>query len=450
MGNVNTATCASFFCLLTHKKMVALPASLAAWRADTPFPTRAGLVCLVAAVQAWWVWVAVAPPIRPAKVRFAAALPVLASCCTLWAAFDPHTEIVARALSAFSFTWLGIFKVLGLILGRGPLSPTATGRAWSPAQFAFILTLPVSPRYAGGAAGGRGAGGGSAGKAPTGGTVLHRVISRTRVSEAAAGGVRARARVAAGKAATLAVVVAALEHDRTTGGALPAALRPWCYLFGLYTFLGLTYDAIAAGAVALPFLRLDLSPHFDHPFLATSFADLWGRRWNLIAGHSLRFLIYEPIVEGRLVAAGAEWGDGGKGRRAAAGPPPPGRPSPARRAAALLAAFAASGAMHEVLLAILTPGLSRYTGWWMVFFTGWAGVLAAERRAGAAWAGAGLSPIPAWLAAPLTVSAGIAAGQAGFVTPAVGTGLADRVVASLRDAFACVGRVAARANMCFF
>jgi len=143
--------------------------------------------------------------------------------------------------------------------------------------------------------------------------------------------------------------------------------------------------------------------------------------------------VYDPIVEGRLFAAGSGKSKGAASRRGGATPPP--RPSPARRSAALVAAFAASGAMHEVLLAILTPGTSRYTGWWMVFFSGWAAVLAAERKAGAAWTRAGLPPLPAWVAAPLTVSAGIAAGHVGFVTPAVGTGLADRVVTSLRQAF---------------
>ena len=57
----------------------------------------------------------------------------------------------------------------------------------------------------------------------------------------------------------------------------------------------------------------------------------------------------------------------------------------------------------------------------------------------AAWAAAGWPPLPAWVAAPLTVSAGIAAAHVGFVTPAVGSGVADRLVARVRDAFAWVG-----------
>ena len=417
--------------------MAAHPTALAAWRDATPFPTRLGLVALIALLQAWWVWAFVAPTTRPRAARLVAALPVLATYCVLWAAFDAHTEVVSRLVTSLSFTGLGVFKVVGLCLGRGPLSPTATGRQWTFPQFAFILTLPVSPRYAGGAAGGGGGGAATAAKPTTRQTPPGRMHSRTRVGEAAPSGVVNRARVAAGKTATLATTVALLQYDWAAGGdGLPAAVRPWCYIFFLYAFLGLNFDAVAAVAVATPCLRLELSPQFDHPFLATSFADLWGRRWNLIVGHALRFLVYDPIVEGRAVAAGAE--EDGKGRRRATPTLLP-RPSPARQAAALVAAFAASGALHEVLLAILTPGTSRYTGWWMVFFSSWAAVLALERKAGAAWAAAGWPPLPAWVAAPLTVSAGIAAAHVGFVTPAVGSGVAGRLVARVRDAFAWVG-----------
>ncbi len=218
---------------------------------------------------------------RPLALRTAAALPVLLTSSLLWLAFDARTEVVARALTAFAFSWLGVFKIVGLLLGRGPLSPAATGRTWTLPQFAFILTLPVSPRYGVGPASAsatatRGGGGRTAPRP------LHRVPSRTRVGEAAPSGLATRLRVAAGKAATLATVVALLERDRSPHHApLPAALRPWCYLFGLYTFLGLTYDGIAAAAVAIPWLRLDLSPHFDHPFCSVSFADLcvvWPRQ----------------------------------------------------------------------------------------------------------------------------------------------------------------------------
>ena len=41
-----------------------------------------------------------------------------------------------------------------------------------------------------------------------------------------------------------------------------------------------------------------LQPHFDSPYLATSLRDFWGRRWNLTAANTLRFLVYEPILQG--------------------------------------------------------------------------------------------------------------------------------------------------------
>ena len=43
-----------------------------------------------------------------------------------------------------------------------------------------------------------------------------------------------------------------------------------------------------------------LARHFDLPFLATSFGDFWGARWNLVAGASLRDTVYAPITEGRF------------------------------------------------------------------------------------------------------------------------------------------------------
>ena len=53
----------------------------------------------------------------------------------------------------------------------------------------------------------------------------------------------------------------------------------------------------APAALAGSLLGLDISPHFDNPFAAKSFAELWNKRWNLTVGNALRFLIYDPINE---------------------------------------------------------------------------------------------------------------------------------------------------------
>ena len=47
-------------------------------------------------------------------------------------------------------------------------------------------------------------------------------------------------------------------------------------------------------------LGLRTAPDFDRPFLSGSLRDFWSRRWNLNTGYSLRFLVYDPVVEGAV------------------------------------------------------------------------------------------------------------------------------------------------------
>jgi hypothetical protein len=67
---------------------------------------------------------------------------------------------------------------------------------------------------------------------------------------------------------------------------------------GVYSLLGSLMDGLAAPATAGGLL---LAPHFDRPFVASSFSDLWGKRWNLVAGTTLRNLFYDPIIEGEAL-----------------------------------------------------------------------------------------------------------------------------------------------------
>lgn len=41
-----------------------------------------------------------------------------------------------------------------------------------------------------------------------------------------------------------------------------------------------------------------MPPSSRIPPQATSFADLWGRRWNLTVSEVLRPAVYEPVVQG--------------------------------------------------------------------------------------------------------------------------------------------------------
>lgn len=73
--------------------------------------------------------------------------------------------------------------------------------------------------------------------------------------------------------------------------------------FALYFFLGFLMDSSASMASGL--LRIKIAPHFDEPYLSSSFSDWWSRRWNLTVGNVLRMLIYDPIVEGALRSTNA-------------------------------------------------------------------------------------------------------------------------------------------------
>ena len=62
-GNVDTAFFTlSHFSVSEMGAAASLLSAPAAWRAATPFPTRAGLCASVAFVQALWVYATVAPP----------------------------------------------------------------------------------------------------------------------------------------------------------------------------------------------------------------------------------------------------------------------------------------------------------------------------------------------------------------------------------------------------
>ena len=70
----------------------------------------------------------------------------------------------------------------------------------------------------------------------------------------------------------------------------------WYAAISLYTFLGCGCDGLACLATSM--IDLQIAPHFSQPFFSESFSSMWGRRWNMSVGNTLRILIYEPIQEG--------------------------------------------------------------------------------------------------------------------------------------------------------
>jgi hypothetical protein len=60
-----------------------------------------------------------------------------------------------------------------------------------------------------------------------------------------------------------------------------------------------------SASFCLIFFDLSVEPSFDSPFLSSSFADFWGKRWNLVISNLLRDAIYIPTqnaTSSRLLA----------------------------------------------------------------------------------------------------------------------------------------------------
>jgi D-alanyl-lipoteichoic acid acyltransferase DltB (MBOAT superfamily) len=80
---------------------------------------------------------------------------------------------------------------------------------------------------------------------------------------------------------------------------MPRHVKHLAWSFGLVSFLGLLMDAPASLVTSL--LGVRIIPTFDAPWLSSSLADFWGRRWNITTSAVLRTLVYDPIVEGARV-----------------------------------------------------------------------------------------------------------------------------------------------------
>lgn len=90
------------------------------------------------------------------------------------------------------------------------------------------------------------------------------------------------------------------------------------------------------GAVLVKTLkRYEIVPIFNHPYMATSLQDFWGRRWNLLSSWILRLAVYDPTRE----ALGGVVGVG-----------------PAK-VAATVTTLMVSGVMHEVMFYHVTCGM---------------------------------------------------------------------------------------------
>ncbi|KAG2451281.1 hypothetical protein HYH02_003887 [Chlamydomonas schloesseri] len=173
----------------------------------------------------------------PGLLRLLLLLPAAALFVTAPLAFE--VQSASRASAAAMLMWLATFKLLALGCGRGPLAVSL--RQLSLGQFTALLLWPVIPV-----------------------TVV-----------------------------TL-VAVYTLTHP-----AVPLFPKTYSAAFGVCAYCSLWANVCAALVAAVH--GLVLAPSWNRPWLQTSLADFWGRRWNLPAAASLKHLVYAPVVEGRLV-----------------------------------------------------------------------------------------------------------------------------------------------------
>jgi D-alanyl-lipoteichoic acid acyltransferase DltB (MBOAT superfamily) len=198
---------------------------------------------------------AVSSWLRPGFLRPAALLPVVAF---LAAAPLIFSSAIVRGVAAFFLTWLGMFKVVLLAAGSGPLDPTLP-------VFVFIFTtaFPVKLRCRGAAE--------AAGEA----------ASNSKVKS-----------VSLVSCAVKVAVLAAILHVYRYANQLRLYMRLALYGVHIYCFLDLLLTCTAAVGGAL---GMELEPQFDRPYLASSLRDFWGRRWNLMVSAILRPSVYDPV-----------------------------------------------------------------------------------------------------------------------------------------------------------
>jgi hypothetical protein len=359
------------------------------FRRDTPFHCRIYALLFADFLLIVWVRLVICN-LRPGKQRLLAATPVLATTCMLPLFFAHDTEVVTTVAVAFVHVWLTNFKVLGLALDRGPLTLPL-----SALQFATVLLAPITPQIDG---------------------KMHRVGSVGRLADSCGTASEMLGRFAAKTAGLCCVVFGLAVFDP------PRVVQEILYALGLYAFLGFFMDGPATAITSL--MGLKIAPHFNQPYISSSVSSFWGARWNLTAANTLRFMVYDTICDGRLVA------------RRNNGPPAraPQSTSTQLRALAMMACFVVSGLVHELMFWYCQGST---TGLWLAFFSLQGPVILIEmvvqrliRKSG--W------QVPKWARVAVTLYVLMGLGHLFFFPPPVQSGLADRVTGSIKESFSAL------------
>ncbi|GLI61294.1 hypothetical protein VaNZ11_003648, partial [Volvox africanus] len=257
-------------------------------------------------------------PLRPGWRRLVAAVPAVTALIAAPFLFHPFNEPILSMTTAFMSVRMPVTKLLAACYSRGPLAAlptkprahgdaTAHGRVPALPLVTFFMLCPVVPRV--GRAGERGDGkcegrtpegpncGGDATNTYYSPSNLHRTHSS---AYRACGDRRRLLRGLAGKWLAFTFTSAlAVRYGNIAPLAVHAALA-----YGMLAIMGGMMDLTALYCTI--WWDVDLVPPFHNPFQATSLSDFWAHRWNVTQSRVLKGLLYDPIVEGRLVPEEAE------------------------------------------------------------------------------------------------------------------------------------------------
>ncbi|CAA7391110.1 unnamed protein product [Spirodela intermedia] len=246
------------------------------------------LVWLVAVPAALTYCYSLLSLLRPGKWRLLALLPVVVLFALLPFSFS---TVHVRTISAFFFSWLGIFKLLLFAFDRGPLCDAGAAKRLSLPSFFAIASLPIMIRRKPP----------SSPRSGRGDPVLTLLVF-------------------AAKGLALAFIVSLYPQRPRFHRRIVLAL----YTIHIYLSLDLVLCASAAVGRALLPAGTALESQFAPPYLSSSLQDFWGGRWNLMVSGILRSAVHGPIR--------ARWGP----------------------TAGVMASFLVSGLMHEVMFFYLT------------------------------------------------------------------------------------------------
>jgi len=139
---------------------------------------------------------------------------------------------------------------------------------------------------------------------------------------------------------------------------------------GLCQYISMSFFMDATSLLLWKFLRLPTAANFRFPYASTSPADFWSRRWNLPVIQAMRALIYDPLLEGRLIKPFENKKLEGK-KDAPSSVSDKNNSSNdtelLRRALGVLLVFSVSAIMHEILYWYITGHMTRSLLWLRYF-----------------------------------------------------------------------------------